>query len=148
MKTRLILFFMLGSLVGFAQTAQQRLEAFKARMATYKMSELTEQQQQDTLDAWKVLEADAIYEAAMAEKTARTSDSTAQVAAIRAYVIHLKALKFACDNSQADWRKAWNRPEIFGGSWQAKADAAWAASRGPDGHGLEDFINFCKQCNY
>lgn len=143
MKTRLIILFLLGALMGSAQTAQQKLDALKARMQTYKLADLPEEQQQDTITKWYQLEAAAIYETAQAEKAARISDSTAQAQAVKAYITHLKALGYKCDNSQADWRKAWKRPEWFGAAWQAKADAAWRASSG-----VKDFIAFCKQYGY
>lgn len=39
---------------------------------------------------------------------------------------------FACDNSQADWDKLYNRPKIFGANWKSQADYQFSISTGVD----------------
>jgi hypothetical protein len=44
----------------------------------------------------------------------------------------LQTKGFNCDNSQSDWYKVYNRPEIFGVNWQKQADYQMSISPGVD----------------
>lgn len=87
------------------------------------------------------------------ERVAQLADSTNysnnQIMQRQAYIRHLQSKGYAGDNRKTDWRKAYNKPEIFGANHQSKADQAWEASRVINGgKGLDDFIIFCQQYNY
>lgn len=143
MKTKLTLLLLFVTITAFSQTAQQKFDDFKERLKTYKLSDLPADQQQDTITKWYQLESASIFEQAQSEQAQKVSDSIARVTARANYILHLKSVGFACDNSKADWRKAYQKPEWFGARWQTNADASWANSTG-----LDDFLNFCKQYNY
>jgi hypothetical protein len=50
----------------------------------------------------------------------------------QAFITKLKSKGFICDNSQADWHKVYNRPQIFGASWKKQADYQMSISTGID----------------
>jgi len=39
-------------------------------------------------------------------------------------------LGYACDNSQADWYKLYNKPKVYGANWQGQADYQISISTG------------------
>jgi hypothetical protein len=58
----------------------------------------------------------------------------------QAYIDALKSIGFNCDNGEEDYKKLFNRPEIFGSTWEEKAKLYHGQSAS-----IDDFINLAIQ---
>ena len=63
----------------------------------------------------------------IAEQTQQTESESTRLTAI---TNALSALGYACDNSQADWYKLYNKPKVYGANWQGQADYQISISTG------------------
>ena len=78
-------------------------------------------------------EAEANRLAAIAEQmAAEQAAQNAATAARNELIAKLQTLGYLCDNSQTDWRKLYNRPEMFSSTWQITADYQHSISTGID----------------
>jgi hypothetical protein len=145
-KKLLILLF-LASLSCYSQTPWQdslsRWEKKESKKTYGWYDSLTEANKLQRLKDYYGLQIKARREAYLSRITDSVGVVNIQAGTRTSYINHLKSIGYVCDNSKADWRKAYNKPEWFGSNWQNKADEAWAGSTG-----LNDFLNFCKQYNY
>ena len=57
-----------------------------------------------------------------------------------AYIDALKSIGFVCDNGIEDYKKLFNRPEIFGANWEQKAELYHSESTS-----IDNFINLINQ---
>lgn len=69
-------------------------------------------------------------EAAAAQEAA--AQAAAATTARQQFIDKLKSLGYLCDNSQTDWDKLYNRPEMFSSIWQAQANYQKSISPGID----------------
>jgi hypothetical protein len=79
------------------------------------------------------------------EQQQRLIDETAQAKAKQEYITHLKSIGFELPKdipTEADWKKAYDKPEIFG-----KYHIQMATSKSIKGT-LDEFIQFCRQYGY
>jgi hypothetical protein len=59
-------------------------------------------------------------------------------------ITFLKSKGFKCDNSEFDWIKLYNRPEIFGKGWRLQAENEFISSNGID-YFLEKVLQIINQ---
>ena len=144
-KLFILIFIVLGTLVSKAQTTSgtttqnAALKAFEDAFVSTDWAAKTTAQQDEFNRAWTGLkiaaakEAEANRLAAIAAQTAADQAAqTAQIAAKNELIAKLQTLGYLCDNSQTDWRKLYNRPEMFSSTWQATADYQHSISTGVD----------------
>jgi hypothetical protein len=98
-------------------TAQDALNAFKEARKTLALT---------SIDLAYLIQKENLEVAAEQEIEAnRVETETAQIAQAtqgRTDLINmLQQLGFVCDNSQADWNKLYNFPEVYGSNWQTQA---------------------------
>lgn len=60
----------------------------------------------------------------------QTQQSASESARLTAISNALTALGYACDNSQSDWYKLYNKPKVYGANWQGQADYQISISTG------------------
>ena len=147
MKTQLTILLILISLSGIGQNWADSLAKFERKDSkkTYGwFDSLSVTKQTDHLREWYSLKIKSSIQSRLTNISDSTANVITQANQRQAYIQHLIQVHgFACNNSKADWRKAFNQPEVFGDNWQFKADEAWGLSTG-----LNDFLNFCRQYNY
>lgn len=117
-------------------TAQDALKAFEDSWVTLQWTAMTDAQRNTYLRQYLGLQIAAKKED---ESNKIEADRLAEIAAQQrkqSILEYLTSLGYLCDNSQEDWHKLFNRPEIFGANWQDKAD--YQRSISPD---IDYFIN-------
>ena len=103
-------------------TAQEALKAFEDSWVTLQWTQMTDAKRNTYLRQHLGLQIAARKEEE-ANKIEAEQQAEIQAEQRRQNIINcLTSLGYQCDNSQADWQKLYNRPEIFGASWQEKAD--------------------------
>lgn len=109
-------------------TAQEALKAFEDTWLTTDWSAMTAAQKNSHIANHYALKiaASKEIEANRVEAEAQAVTDNANRKAL--YISKLQARGFACDNSQADWYKLFNRPEIFGVHWKSRADLEYNKS--------------------
>ena len=149
---KLIVIFLFASLGCQAQNWADSLAKFERKDSkkTYGwFDSLTNTNQTQHLQEWYSLKIKVSIQTRLLKLADNTVQSNGELTNRQAYILHLQGLTFACENSRADWRKAYNHPEWFVSTWQSKADLAWTASKIENGgNGLTDFLNFCRQYDY
>jgi hypothetical protein len=113
-------------------TANTALQTFEDTFKTVNYTGMTAAQKQTF-----VLNHYALKIAAAKENEANRIESEGQqvidsASRKQVFITKLQAKGFLCDNSQADWYKVYNRPEIFGKNWQNQADYQISISTGVD----------------
>jgi hypothetical protein len=113
-------------------TAQVALQTFEDSFKTINYTGMTAVQKQTF-----VLNHYALKIAAAKENEANRIESEGQAITDnetrkQALIVKLQAKGFLCDNSQADWYKFYNRPQVFGENWQDQADYQISISTGID----------------
>lgn len=98
-------------------TAQEALNAFKEARKTLALTSIDStyfiQKEKLEVAAEQEIEANRV-ETEAAQATQATQGRTD-------LINMLQQLGFACDNSQADWNKLYNFPEVYGSNWQIQA---------------------------
>lgn len=135
MKTLLFICLLLLSIASQAQTTSSTttqnaaLKAFEDAFITTDWSAKTTTEQDAFNRQWTGLKIASVKEAEanrLAEIAAQTAAEQAQQStntlARNEFITKLQSLGYACDNGQTDWRKLYNRPELFSSTWQTKAD--------------------------
>lgn len=143
---KLIFIFLLFPLFGNCQTqwgdSLQKWERLEARRSYGWFDSLTAAQKAIYINRWYSLKLKAAHEARLNAINDSSANETTQINARLAYINHLKSLGYKCDNSLADWKKAYNHPEWFGKFWEQKAIFVQGIST------LNDFLSFCRQYGY
>lgn len=146
MKTTTTTILLFLTITGFSQNWADSLAKFERKDSKKSygwFDSLSVTKQTDHLREWYSLKIKSSIESRLTNISDSTANVITQANQRQAYIQHLIQVHgFACNNSKADWRLAYNHPEWFGTNWQSKADQAWATST------LNDFLNFCKQYNY
>lgn len=98
-------------------TAQEALDAFNEARKTLVLT---------SIDSAYLIQKEKLEVAAEQEIEANRAETeaaqTAQATQGRNDLINmLQQLGFTCDNSQADWNKLYNFPEVYGSNWQIQA---------------------------
>lgn len=145
MKNILFLILLICSISVSAQTTtgtttqSAALKAFEDAFLTTDWAAKTITEQDAFNRTWTGLKIAAAKEAetnriaTIAEKTAaEQSAQTAATTAKNEFIAKLKSLGYLCDNSQTDWNKLYNRPEMFSSTWQVTADYQHSISTGID----------------
>jgi hypothetical protein len=120
-------------------TANTALKTFEDAWLSINYDGMTSAQKTTHIQNWVGLKIAAAKENdlnrinAETEATAAAAAQTAaEATAKQQYIDKLKSLGYLCDNSQADWYKLYNRPAIFGSTWQDKANYQKSISTGVD----------------
>ena len=106
-------------------TAQDALKAFMdSRKTTTPTVDLNYLIQREGLE----IAAEQEQESNRIESEQQSADNnTARLNSIKD---SLMALGYACDNSQSDWYKLYNKPKTYGANWQVQADYQISISTG------------------
>lgn len=109
-------------------TAQEALKAFQEARKTLSLI---------SIDLAYLIQKEKLEVAAEQEIEAnRVETETAQIAQAtqgRTDLINmLQQLGFSCDDSQTDWNKLYNFPEVYGANWQTQSDYQKSISTGVD----------------
>ena len=109
-------------------TAQEALKAFEDAWVTLQWTNMTDAQRNTYLRNYLGLQIAAKKE--MEANKIENEQQAAQQAEQRkqAVIEYLKSLGYQGDNSIEDWYKLYNRPHIFGETWQEKADYQFSLS--------------------
>ena len=117
-------------------TAQDALKSFEDSWVTLQWTVMTDAQRNTYLRQYLGLQIAARKEQDANKIEAEQQAEQQAAARKQAIVEYLISLGYVCDNSPEDWRKLYNRPHIFGETWQEKAD--YQQSISPD---IDYFIN-------
>lgn len=111
-------------------TAQKALEDFEKAWITTNYVGMTSAQKTTHIQTHYDLKIKAVKEIEANRIEAEAAQTAAQSANLADSKSKLQSLGYLCDNSQADWNKLFNRPEIFGLNWQAMATYQKSISTG------------------
>lgn len=113
-----------------ATIKQDALQAFVGNWTTTSWDTMTDAQKTTHIFqhyALKIAAAKEIQDNQIAEQTQQSESETAWLITISNA---LTAIGYACDNSQSDWYKLYNKPKVYGANWQVQADYQISISTG------------------
>lgn len=116
------------------------LQQYEESFSEVNWKAMTQEQKLDFIARWFELK---IFDAKLNKATGQINaenQAEAEKQQKQAYIDSLKEVGFKCDNGVEDYRKLFNRPEIFGTRWQQKAEEAQAQSTS-----IDDFLNLTIQ---
>ncbi|MCE5225282.1 MAG: hypothetical protein LLG05_05415 [Porphyromonadaceae bacterium] len=113
-------------------TAQKALEDFEKTWLTVNYVGMTSAQKTTHIQTHYDLKIKAVKEIEANKIESEAANTAAQTANLADSKSKLQSLGYLCDNSQADWNKLFNRPEMFGVNWQTMATYQKSISTGVD----------------
>lgn len=113
-----------------ATIKQDALQAFVGNWTTTSWDAMTDAQKTAHIIQHYGLKIEAAKEIQANQIESQTQQTESEQARLTALSNALSALGYACDNSQADWYKLYNKPKIYGANWQGQADYQISISTG------------------
>ena len=114
----------------------QALKDFEKAWVTLQWTAMTDAQRNTYLRTYLGLQIESAKEAE-ANKVEAEQQALIQQAARTAQITqYMQSEGFACDNSEQDWDKLYNKPTVFGENWKTISDYQRSLSLG-----VEDFMN-------
>lgn len=113
-------------------TAQEALKAFEDGWLTLNWSALSSTQKTTHVHTHYGLKIDAAKEIEANTVEAEAAQETANTERLLSVENSLKALGYACDNSESDWDKLYNKRTVYGDNWKAQADSYRDLSTGKE----------------